>query len=553
MAHSLPIGALSFLLVLAIANAQSQTSSPITVGGVVHNQLTAPATAPTAQVVGTCTGTNYQYQYAAVDAAGGITTPSGANLAVSGCSTLNTTTTFNVVSTSTVPGASSCIVWRIAPTGNKGKVGVVPCGGAILDTSTSLDGSSPPGVNSTGSVSALGTVTAQNFLAANGTSAGTSDWVQGATLPTCSATQSQPCIQPNSFFIAANSSLPSTPFGWLSPTAPNTLNSVLIVGAQSGIASPLIFGSLTDPASTTIATTSGSFSSNHLVLANTTSGVDLTDSGIAIGTVSGPTDSLTITPGTTTTPTVTIAATGSDSIINLSHLTKSTGVHIFQPGTSGDSTQMFQLRNAGGTIFSSFDSSGKQFRIGDNQPPAAVLDVAGLFQVNSNGLPVKQGGISLAGAGFPGIVFNTVSSTGTGSITTPVTMVASPTTNPENSGGTTNATCYRISFYAFQASPAASGCTGNTNIGVQVVFTDPLASANTVTVGAFVINLNGTVNSPISPSTGGTGVTTAVGAGGGYILRAKASTQVQYATNVQGGTGCSTRPSYWIIPILEQL
>ena len=546
-----------------IAFAQTPTPSQVSMGGIFTNQLLNPAR-PSSPINQGCPGTanSYIYVVAALDGAGGMTSASPpVTIMTTGSCSLGPLT-YNTFTTSPVIGSASCIVWRTsAPSGvNTGKLtGNVLCGSPFYDIGLSVDSNFPtnaPQVNTTGALSASGTVSAQTFLA-TGTGAGTSDWVQGNALLLCGnpVTNPQPCIQPNSFFISANSSVP-TAFGWISPTAQNTANNVLVVAAPGGgIASTLGYGSLTDASSTTpvIATANGSsFSNNHLVSANTSSGVDLADSGIAIGVVTSPTDFLTITPGTTTTPTVTIAATGSDAAINLSHLTKGTGVHSFQPGSGGDSTQMFQLKNAAGTTFASFDSSGKQFRIGDNQAPAATLDVQGGFQVNSSGTPIKEGGTSLVGGGLPGIVYNSVSGSATNGSIGASTIFTAPATNAENCGGSANATCYRISFYAVQVG-AGTGCTANTNIAAQVVFQDPLAGgANTMTVAAFLITTNGTASTPISPSTGGSGVTLAVGATGGYTFRAKPSTVIQYATTLSGGTGCTTKPTYWIIPSLEQ-
>lgn len=548
MRRKIGIAAFFLLLSLECAVGQTSTNSQATVLGVYHNGLPNPTTPPTVQAVCSGTTVSYTYKYAAADAAGGLTAGSNANTGVNGCTTLSLTS-FNIISTPLIAGASTCYVWRVGPSGI-GKVGSVPCGGAILDNSASLDGSAPPNGNTTGSVNAAGTVTAQNFLATNGTNAGTSDWVTGSALSSCSTTP-PPCIQPSSFFIAANSGLPATPFGWLSPTVQNTANNVLIVGNPTGIASVLSYGSLTDSSSATpvIATANGSsFSNNHLVSTNS-SGVDLADSGIAMGVVTSPTDSLTITPGTTTSPTVIVAATGADSNVNLGHLTKGTGAHIFQPST--DSTQMFQLRTsvgAGGLPFASFDSSGKQFRIGDNTAPAQTLDVKGVFQVNSNGIPVKENGQNLTGVGLSGIVYNSASSaTNAGIALTP--FFTAPATSSETCGPA-NTTCYRISFYAFLTA-VGSGC-GNTNISAQINFRDPSAgAANSVTVAAFFIAGNGTLNTPISPATGGSGLTLAVGATGGYVFRSIASGSIQYSTAVN--TTCSSAPQYIIVPILEQL
>jgi hypothetical protein len=68
------IAAFSFLM--ALVNANAQTSSPITVTGVVNNQLSSPPNAPTVQVVCGSASVSYQYEYVAVDAAGGTTGPS---------------------------------------------------------------------------------------------------------------------------------------------------------------------------------------------------------------------------------------------------------------------------------------------------------------------------------------------------------------------------------------------------------------------------------------------------------------------------------------------
>jgi hypothetical protein len=545
------ISVLSLTFLLARGHAQT---SPFTVNGVVTNQISTPVTAPAVQVVCSGTTASYTYEYEALDASGGTTPPSPASTAVLGCATLSSSN-FNIVTVPAISGAASCVVYRTAPSAVK--VGSVACAGAsgsIVDNSAGT-AANAPSVNSTGGVNSVGTVTGQNFVATGG-GAGTSDWVQGSALSLCSASQPQPCIQANSFFLQAPTGPIVNSFGWTAPSTYSTANAPLIVGQSTtsgAYTSVLSYGTLTDASSLNpvIATANGSsFTNGHLVSVSTSSGVDLTDSGIAVVTVSSPTDSLAVQPGTASTPTVTIGVTGSDSVINLSHVTKSTGAHSFQPG--GDSTQMFQLKNAAGAIFASFDSSGKQFRIGDNIAPAAVLDVEGGFQVNGSGTPIKEGASSLVGAGLPGIVYNTVSGSATSGSISAATMVTAPTTNPENCGGTSNASCYRISFYAFQVG-VGNTCSTNTAIEMQVIFQDPSASASsTVTVGAVSIAGVGNANSPISPSTGGSGAGIAIGATGGYTLRAKLGTAVQYKTNVIAGT-CTTAPTYWVIPFLEQI
>ena len=238
----------------------------------------------------------------------------------------------------------------------------------------------------------------------------------------------------------------------------------------------------------------------------------------------------------------------------LAPLYTAAGNVILKPGSN--STQAIQLQNSSGGIFASFDSTGGQFRIGGTGAPGATLDVNSSFQVNSGGTPVKSSGVGLVGAGLPGIVYNTVSVTGSTSISarTSTIMATAPATSLENCGGSSsNATCYRISFYAFQVSVGTS-CGGSTNIAAQVVFTDPTtAAATTVTVADFATAGIGAANTPIAPNTSGTGITLVVSSAGGYVLRAAASTNIEYATSVSGGGGCISKPTYWIIPILEQL
>ena len=164
-----------------------------------------------------------------------------------------------------------------------------------LDTvNTRIDTSVPPAVNGTGGLAAKGTVTGLNFLA-NGSGAGTSDWVAGSPLPLCSQgtpfTQPQPCIQQNSFFLQAPSGTIANSLGWTAPSLPNTLaEGPLIVGMATNTSGPyastLTYGTLTDSSSSTpeLATVTGGLTVNHLVsIANPSgSNYDLVDAGIAL-------------------------------------------------------------------------------------------------------------------------------------------------------------------------------------------------------------------------------------------------------------------------------
>lgn len=158
---------------------------------------------------------------------------------------------------------------------------------------------------------ASGTVSAMNFVA-SGSSAGTSDWVQGAALPVCTfgssptkLTQPQPCIQTNSFFLQAPPPTIATSFGWTAPTAANTTAGPLIVGTPSTApnyppTSALSVGLLTNTtvnpltSQPELATVTGPLNLNHLVsIANPSSGLyDFIDSGIALASGKIQTSSL---------------------------------------------------------------------------------------------------------------------------------------------------------------------------------------------------------------------------------------------------------------------
>jgi hypothetical protein len=265
-------------------------TSPLTVGGVITNQLSTPTAAPTVKVV--CSGgtSSYTYVYIAMDASGGNTGQSPTSTSVSGCTTLSASN-FNIVSVPAISGSTSCVVYRTAP--SVVNVGSVPCGGAILDATAGTTTTVPAG-NSTGGVNATGTVSGQNFIA-TGTGAGTSDWVAGTALPACtSGTQPQPCIQTNSFFIQAPGS-PITTFGWTAPSATNTAAGPIIAGASSGtpVTSALNVGFLTDTtinltmSQPTVATVTGSLPNGDIVkISNAGAGaIDLVDAAISASEV----------------------------------------------------------------------------------------------------------------------------------------------------------------------------------------------------------------------------------------------------------------------------
>ena len=265
-------------------------------------------------------------------------------------------------------------------------------------------------------------------------------------------------------------------------------------------------------------------------------------------------DGLQITNAATANPATVTAvpfSTGSDANINLNLASKGTGTIGLVPATNATQAIKF-FQSDGSTIVGSIDTTNKRLRIGDGNAPTQALDVAGAFKVAGTGLAVTYGGTSTVGDGLPSSQYATVSGTGSISLTAQ-TMVTAPATNPENCGGTTNASCYDVGFYLFQVG-AGTSCASNTTIAVQVIFQDPSASGtSTVTVGDFVISGNGTANTPIPPNSSGSGATLVVSNAGHYTLRAKLSTAVQYQTTVTAGGSCSPAPTYWVLPWLKAI
>jgi hypothetical protein len=218
-----------FLLISSVITAAQ--SSPMSVGGVLTNPLTA---APTVSVSTNCSGggTTWKYSVTALDAAGGSTVGTAAQT-TAGCTTaLISASNYNKITITAANGSVSCNIYRVLPASAIGRIANIPCGLGIatiyLDISTAtVDSTSAPTTDTTGSVTATGIVTAQAFNANAGGNAGTSAWVSaGGALPPCG---SQPCVPSNSFFVQAPSGLSSI-FGWTLPAASNTANQLVYAG-----------------------------------------------------------------------------------------------------------------------------------------------------------------------------------------------------------------------------------------------------------------------------------------------------------------------------------
>jgi hypothetical protein len=246
-------------------------------------------------------GTTQGWQYAvvALDAAGGNTTAGTSPTYNSSCSAATLSpTNYIKVGTFAVPGAASCVLYRLQP--DPGKVAPstsipsFPCGATFYDfTTTGADGTSPPTTSSTGSVNAQGMVGAQAFLAGlngTGTGAGTEILNSGQALSPCTSTSAPylfvPCIPLNgSFFQQAPSSFTSSSLGITWPTTfssatgpfygPFLLGSILNV---TNNAAPVNIGTLTNSSNSNLATATGSFANNDLLVV-APSTADVYDSG----------------------------------------------------------------------------------------------------------------------------------------------------------------------------------------------------------------------------------------------------------------------------------
>ena len=256
----------------------AQNTTPISSGGIGVNQLLSPSTTTvTPTIVGTCTPTTWTYAVTAVDASGGSTLPTSGSTS-SGCPTLGASPnySYNKIQTSAVTGSVSCNVYRTAGGAAAfGIIGSVICGNAFYDlTDAAGDGTSVPGVNTTGSIKATA-VSAQAFNA-TGSGAGTNILGAGSFLPICTATSSIyiSCIPSmGAFFQQAPSSISSSigitwpnslsaTSGTLSPAAIGPFLFGAIPGTGNG-ASQVVIGSLTNPANPLLATANANFTSTN--------------------------------------------------------------------------------------------------------------------------------------------------------------------------------------------------------------------------------------------------------------------------------------------------
>jgi hypothetical protein len=134
--------------------------------------------------------------------------------------------------------------------------------------------------------------------------------------------------------------------------------------------------------------------------------------------------------------------------------------------------------------------------------PGTLLDVAGKFQVNSSGVPVKSNNVALVGEGFPAIhdkISRQVSTT-----------IASTAFTNSTTGG-----CYRISYWIDMDQAASAG-----TITFNVIYVD-FGHNSTVTVSSTALTATSTSNI----------------VSGHFIVWTDGSTTVNYSTTFSGITG----------------
>jgi hypothetical protein len=254
---------------LSVAAGQTTTSaaSSLNLSGLTTTPLGIPTAPSSVTGVGSCAGTGggrgWGWTVAAVDAAGGTTQPSTQFGTTNGnCTSLDATDYF-WFTVPAAPGAASCAIYRTAfnnstSGSNIGLLGYVLCNMAspFFDVGNNPIGPVPQ-VNTTGSVSASGNVSAPTFQATGIGSSGTSVWASGSQLTGCGTSLSPvapPCIVTmGEFFLNAPSSIP-TSYGWTAPMAANSGNQLLYIhppGTTVGGIAPSALDYITSDTTTT--------------------------------------------------------------------------------------------------------------------------------------------------------------------------------------------------------------------------------------------------------------------------------------------------------------
>lgn len=201
------------------------------------------------------------------------------------------------------------------------------------------------------------------------------------------------------------------------------------------------------------------------------------------------------------------------------------------------------LSSSGGSLSGTFGGT-PTFSGGITFSAAPTLAAGAAMSGTFTGNHSYSGNVNFTGAttinsnNIAQVVYSTPSASTNASIVPGVTMAAA--------GGSGNT--YRYTVYVSQ-SALGSGCSTNSTVALDVLWTDPNAS------GALTFQLtlqagNGATEAQATivnnGSLGGSGTS------GTLTFRAKTGTVVQYETIFFSGT-CTTAPSYQIYPVLELL
>lgn len=160
----------AFLVLSSSAFGQTANGS-ISLTSLATGQLSTPqAPTVTAHCTVGCTHT-WAYEVWAVDEANGVTPASSITTITNGATSLSVSV-FNSVLTYVVSGAQNCVVYRsTSASGVNGVIGTIACGTTLNDTGLTGVSATVPTVNTTGSISlsgnlsATGTATASSFIA----------------------------------------------------------------------------------------------------------------------------------------------------------------------------------------------------------------------------------------------------------------------------------------------------------------------------------------------------------------------------------------------------
>jgi hypothetical protein len=177
---------------------------------------------------------------------------------------------------------------------------------------------------------------------------------------------------------------------------------------------------------------------------------------------------------------------------------------------------------------------------------AVFLILAVAFAVHTASAQIRPGDLAAAGNlylggavaglnGFLGVangvpveVYNTAPAAGTASI------AATTMLTPSVAGA------FRVAFYATQTA-AGAGCTGNSTVALNLIWTDPnAAAAQTVVVSTATVTTNGTVGQvPLSAPI--------------LSLFRSSKNVIQFSTTYTAGAGCTPAPAVQVFPVLEAL